>query len=376
MRVAVVGAGIVGLAYARAAAARGHRVTVFEKSPQACGASVRNFGMVWPIGQPHGSGYQTALRSRELWLELAERAGVWVNRCGSIHLAYQDDELAVLREFAAAAPDLGIDCSLQTPAEILSRSPGANPDGLLGGLYSPTELCVNPRVASAQIAQWLAREYQVDFHFSTQVGAVNGTTVVAADGRQFDFDRVIVCGGAEAGTLFPVQMRRSGLRLCKLQMLRTIAQPSNWRLGPHIAGGLTLRHYRSFEICPTLASLKQRIANTKPELDRYGIHVMASQDDQGYVILGDSHEYEDQVEPFDKESIDEMILTELRTLIRLPTWSIDTRWHGMYVKHPQLPIYADQPMPGVYLRTGTGGAGMTMSFGLAEADWETIQGAG
>ena len=94
-RVAVVGAGIVGLAHAWAAARRGWEVVLLERNRQAQGASIRNFGMVWPIGQEHGALYQTAIESRSLWLELARETGLWARPCGSLHLAYRDDELAI-----------------------------------------------------------------------------------------------------------------------------------------------------------------------------------------------------------------------------------------------------------------------------------------
>ena len=86
--VAVVGAGIVGLAHAWIAAGNGQRVVILERDPRPRGASIRNFGMLWPLSQPNGPNYQTALASRALWLELANDAGLWHRDRGSLHLAF------------------------------------------------------------------------------------------------------------------------------------------------------------------------------------------------------------------------------------------------------------------------------------------------
>jgi D-hydroxyproline dehydrogenase subunit beta len=71
---AVVGAGICGLAHALAAARRGKRGVVIDRDAQANGASIRNFGFITVTGQQGGDCWRRAKRSVEVWLEIAEAA--------------------------------------------------------------------------------------------------------------------------------------------------------------------------------------------------------------------------------------------------------------------------------------------------------------
>ena len=365
--VAIIGGGIVGLAHAWMAARRGLSVVLLERTSVAQGASVRNFGMVWPIGQPAGELHAIAMRSRQSWQELGREGIVEFQECGSIHLAHRDDERAVLEEFC----DLEVQpVTMLTPEEVLACAPLANPHGLLCGMFSDSELRVNPRIASARIALWLAEKYGVVFHFNTLISTIDGNVLYAAGGREYQAARIIVCGGSDIQLLFPHWIEESGLKLCKLHMMKAIAQPEGSRQAVHLASGLTLRHYGSFQGCSSLLALKSRIAEETPELNHYGIHVMASQLPNGEVILGDSHEYGDDITPFDKTEIDELMLREIRKVFRLANETIVERWHGIYAKHSDHPVVENDCGNGVHIINGTGGAGMTMSFGLAERTWK------
>ena len=73
---AVIGAGVLGLAHALAAARRGKRVVVIDRDAQANGASIRNFGFVTVNGQQAGDCWALARRTREVWAEVAEAARI------------------------------------------------------------------------------------------------------------------------------------------------------------------------------------------------------------------------------------------------------------------------------------------------------------
>ncbi|HEY0261589.1 MAG TPA: FAD-dependent oxidoreductase, partial [Chitinophagales bacterium] len=212
----VVGAGIVGMATARALAEKGFSVTVFERNEKAVGASIRNFGMVWPTGQPLGTLRNRALRSREIWKEAADNSGIWNNPCGSLLNVYHDDELAVIGEFYAMNKDVH-DCKILSAEETIAKSPATNPKGLKASLWSATELIVDPREAIFKLPAYLTKKYGIEFHFNKAVPHVE-TGKVYSGKNTCEADLIFVCSGEDFETLYPETYTASGITKCKLQM--------------------------------------------------------------------------------------------------------------------------------------------------------------
>lgn len=363
--VAVVGGGIVGLAHALAAAKRGHKVVLLERNTRAVGASIRNFGLIWPIGQPTGELFQRALRSRAIWLEIAQQAGIWCVENGSLHLAYHPDECAVIEEYYATTPEAHDYCQLLAPHAVANISPAARTEGLQLALWSKTELNVDPRQAIYRLPQWLVEAYGVECHFGVPVTAIS-PPYIETPRTTWRANHIFVCTGADYEILYPTHYDQSGIIRCKLQMLRTAPQPNGWQLGPSLCAGLTLLHYRAFAHCQSLSALRERIKAEMPFYIDEHIHVLLSQTALGELTIGDHHEYGNNPDPFDRETVNEAILSYLKTFARAPHWQIAERWHGIYPLIKGQSELILHPEDGVTIVNALGGAGMTLSFGLAE----------
>jgi FAD dependent oxidoreductase TIGR03364 len=369
----VIGAGIVGLATARALSIKGFSVKVFDRNEQAIGASIRNFGMIWPIGQPEGKLYNRAIRSRKIWKETCEATGIWHEAAGSLHLAYHLDEMEVLEELSEIFNKQGRTVYLHNRSQIIQKYDSVNTNGLIGGLYSADEMVVDPREAIATMPAYFAEQYGIQFHWGKCISYITDQTVYIGNGEEHEADIIFVCSGADFETLYPEIYTGLSLTKCKLQMMRLAAQPNNWRIGPSLCGGLSLVHYNSFKASPSLNNLNKRYQQDMGEYTKKGIHVMVSQNGRGELTVGDSHEYGLTFDPFDKQFINKMILDYLKQFANIKDWSVIETWNGIYPKltNGEAGIFMS-PEKGVYILNGLGGAGMTMSFGFAEEMVDTI----
>jgi len=359
----VVGAGIVGLATARALAVRKYDVKVIERTDRAVGASIRNFGMIWPIGQPDGSLYERALLSSNIWKEICRDAKIWHDKVGSLHLAYNKYEWDVLRELVEVYRHR--DYNVLSPEAANEYSPVIVKENLLGALYSKQEMILDPREAIRSIPSFLQEKYGVEFVWGKAVTEISYPSVFTAD-EEFLADEIYVCSGADFETLYPSFYAGLEVTKCKLQMMRMAAQPNGERIGPALCGGLSLVHYKSFAAA-NLSSLKEFFEHDYSDYLKWGIHVMVSQNEAGELTVGDSHEYGLTHDPFDKNFINQMILDYLKKFARFKNEAIIETWNGIYPKltngKTELIL---QPEEGVTIINCVGGAGMTLSFGLCE----------
>ncbi len=366
----VIGAGILGTSHAYFAARRGWRVLLLERGDWPSEASVRNFGTLM-AGSLTGEWRRRGMESIAFYRELAPQAGFHFFPCGSLYQVTTPVEAAVLEEFAQLTPPDACRCELLEPSRAVELNPLLQREHVRLALFFPDDARIEPRGLFRQLIPWLTRELRVQYRPATvavHVWANRGEACVqTADGAELHARHAIVCNGSDLRTLFPDRFKAAGFERCKLQMMRTVAQPHS-RLPTTVASGLTLRRYPAFAGCPSYARLSEEpVARGILEA---GIHILTVQDPDGSFIVGDSHEYStgDLSEVLDAR-VEALILSEAQKLIDLPSWEIAERWHGVYSMPRDAELYRATIDGVIHLVTGIRGKGMTTGPAVAR---ETI----
>ena len=360
---AVVGAGICGLAHALAAVRRGLRVVVIERDAQANGASIRNFGFITVTGQQRGACWRRAMRSRDVWAEVAPAAGIRVEHRGLAVAVRRPEAVAVLEAFRAT--EMGATCELLTSGEALARFPMLRPEDLSAVLASPHELRVESRTAVPALARWLAETQGVTFLYRTQVRSVAPPTVETTRGTIRAL-RCVVCPGDDFLGLFPERFEQYGLTRCKLHMMRIAASEAAPRFTAAVMSDLGLVRYLGYAELPEAEALRRRLeAEQAPHLAN-GVHLIAVQSVDGSLVVGDSHHYGATPDPFGPTAVDELILDELRRVVALPEPVVSERWIGTYASASDRLMLVDRPAADLRIVVITSGTGASTSFAIAE----------
>ncbi len=357
---AVVGAGIVGLANAYAAARLGKRVIVLEREGRANGASIRNFGFITVSGQPAGDCWRRARRSRDIWADVAKRAGIGIEHSGLLLAVRRPQSRAVAEAFLAAAEGEG--CAWLEAADVRARYPALNLPGE-GALFSPHELRVESRDAIPRLAAWLQEAFGVVFAFSTAVSAVEPPRIQTSRGV-VEAAAAVICPGDDFATLYPDVIAPLNLTRCRLSMLR-LAAPG-FRLPAGIMSDLGLVRYGGYSALPAAAALRGVLEVEQPAHLAHGVHLIVVQSADGSLVVGDSHHYAETPAPFASAEVETLILREFEAALGLSPPPVIERWTGVYAASATETASILAPRDDVRLVLVTSGTGASTAFALGE----------
>ncbi len=364
---AVVGAGILGLAHALAAARRGLKVIVIDKDEQANGASIRNFGFITVTGQERGACWNRAMRSRDVWVEVAPQAGIPIEQRGLVVAARRPEAAAVLESFLAT--EMGEGCRMLSTVEAAAVVPALKSQSLVGALWSGHEIRVESRDAIPKLAAWLEAAHGVTFRRSTHAKEVIPPLIETTRGS-IRAERAVICPGDDFLSLYPERIAAYGVTKCKLQMLRVETGEDAPRLGTAMMSDLGLVRYLGYSALPEAGALKARLQSEQANSLAHGIHLIAVQSRDGSLVVGDSHHYGTTPDPFSRTDVDQLIMDEFNAVLDFPAARITERWTGIYASAPDRLMFVDRPSDAVRLAMVTSGTGASTSFAIAE---ETIQ---
>ena len=370
--VAIVGAGVCGLAHALAAAKRGKRVIVIDRDAQANGASVRNFGFITVTGQQGGDCWRRAMRSRDIWAEIAEDAGIDILQRGLLTIARRPEARAVLEEFLATP--MGAGCRLIEPRDIVNHGGGLRAGEFAGALFSPHEIRVESREAIPKLAAYLAEVHGVVFWRETVVHSAAPPRLETSRGA-VAAETVIVCPGDDFHTLHPDRIAAYGLTRCKLHMMRLAPAAYDKRL-PAIMSDLGMIRYLGYAELPAARALSERLHAEQGEHIANGVHLIVVRSADGSLVVGDSHHYAPTPDPFAPTGVDDLILDEYARVFAGALPPVVERWTGTYASAKDRLMLMDRPSDALRIVLITSGTGASTSFAIAEETLTDLFGAG
>lgn len=215
----VVGAGVVGLAVARAVAESGREVLVLEKERHiGTGISSRNSevmhaGLYYPTGSLKA---RLCVRGRHLLDDYVDRHGVGAHRCGKLVVACDEAEEAALERLALRAQANGADVTMLNDAAARAMEPALR---CRRALWSPASGVVDSHALMLAMQGDLERSGG-----SVALGSRLRSVVVGAQGME-----LLVLSDGDRSTRVRVRqlINAAGLHACALARSIDVLDPAH-----------------------------------------------------------------------------------------------------------------------------------------------------
>lgn len=369
--IAVVGAGIVGAAVAWELAGRGARVAVYDAGELGGGATAEGMGHLLFLAESPAQ-FELIGRSMQRWGELVPELppGCEVDRCGTLWLAADDEDLEVARAKTRALRSFGVEAEVVDAPQLRTLEPALAP-GLVGGMRVPADAVLYP----PRVVRYLLEESpvarRITVHTHTEVQAVHGADggdhgdggasasgslasrarLRLADGWR-EFDGVVVASGVGSARLLPA----SGIQPRKGHLAITDRYPG------------FLRH-QVVELA--------YVRNTQMgQGDTVSMNVQPRS--TGQVLIGSCRQFAGLDRRVDPVILAKMIAKARAYVPAIATLQIVRIWTGFRPASPD-----DRPWigawpgsPGIWIATGHEGLGITSALGTAELLADLVVGRG
>jgi glycine oxidase len=246
--VVVIGGGVIGLSLAWRAAQRGLSVTVADPDPGK-GASYAAAGMITPVSEAAYAErelYQLGVAAQQQYAafaaELTGATGLptGYRQAGTLQVAWDIDDLAVLGEFRALQESFGVTVQPLTGRQCRAAEPLLDPS-VRGGLLAPDDASVDPRLlTSALLMAATGAGVRLIRSAAVEVTVTGGRAdgAVLADGTGLRADWVVLAAGWRSGSLAGLPPEAvPPVRPVKGQILRLRPGPGGPVLGGPGPGG-------------------------------------------------------------------------------------------------------------------------------------------
>lgn len=345
----IVGAGIVGAACAYECAKRGMKTAVVDRDVVGAGTTGAGMGHIVVMDDSEAQ-FALTHYSQNLWNDLAPELpeDVEYDRCGTIWVAADDEEMAEVRRKHEYYHERGVPTEALSPERLQHLEPNLR-IGMAGGLLVAEDAVLYPPCA-ARFLLMRAQERGATLFLGTAVAEIGHGKVQLTDGSEFAAKIIVNATGAFAPELTPgVEVKKR-----KGHLVITDRYPGFLRHQLVELGYLKSAH--------TVSS------------DSVAFNVQPRR--TGQILIGSSRQYGAEHKEVDQPILARMLRRAAEYMPALAEMSALRAWTGFRPATPdKLPLTG--PWKGdesLFLATGHEGLGITTSLGTARILVDQITG--